>query len=58
MGKLALALVVAVFFYLGLTSFFPISNATAVILPWLENWGGISFVELGTLGLFAALMGR
>ena len=57
MGKLAIALAVAVFLYLGLSTYLPVSNATAVVIPWVSNWD-ISFVELGTLGVFATLMGR
>ena len=58
MTKFLIALAAAVGLYVLLFTFLPISQATAIILPWLDELGQFSFGAVGSVGVFAAIMGK
>lgn len=58
MIKFLIALAAGVGLYALLFLFLPISQTTAIILPWLDELGEFSFCGVGSVGVFAAIMGK
>ena len=58
MTKFVLALVAAIGLYVLLFTFLPITQSTAMILPWLDELGQFSFCGISGVGLFAVIMGK
>jgi hypothetical protein len=57
MTKLAIALGVAILLYAALFLLLPITQETAVIIPWAGEFEW-SFTGLLSTGVFAAIMGK
>lgn len=58
MIKLIAAFVAALALYAALFAFVPISHATAIVLPWLDQLGEFSFGGVSSITVFAIIMGK
>jgi uncharacterized membrane protein YdbT with pleckstrin-like domain len=58
MTKFLIALAAGIGLYVLLFTLLPITQATAIILPWLEDLGEFSFGAVSSVGVFAIIMGK